>query len=142
MIVFALPPPIARCLGWDRRMCRAWQFTPSTKMCALSMLQRDAAAATVQHDEQTAQADVDAMPGWASKKQDVQVWWNLPNCMGVDECAKMALFNLAQHNEDGYQAAYTLVDTLIEKMNCCVALRSPSGFVFSTVLNARHQLDV
>ena len=84
--------------------------------------------------------EIDDLPSWASFHNEIKVWWALLDTLHVDEPAKMALFNLAQRGREGYTRANELVGKLIKKLNDQQPLGNPSGFVFSSVLNASHKM--
>ena len=55
------------------------------------------------------------MPEWATFERDVTVWWSILNFWHVDDDAREALFALAQHSDQGYQAANELIGKLLKK---------------------------
>ena len=81
------------------------------------------------------------LPDWATFDRDVEKWWELLDYYDVDEPGRASLFALAQHSDKGYEAANDLIGKLVKKWADNVAVRNPSGFIHSSVLNARHKLD-
>ena len=59
----------------------------------------------------------------------------------MDEAARQSLFALAQCGDDGYYHANTLISKLIKKRADRRGFDNSSGFIHSSVLNARHAMD-
>ena len=81
-----------------------------------------------------------ARPEWATFDNDVKVWWELLDFFEVDEPARQSLFALAQYGEEGYYHANTLVSKMIKKRGDGRGFDNSSGFIHSSVLNARHSM--
>jgi hypothetical protein len=84
------------------------------------------------------QGEQQQLPAWATLERDVRVWWSIFDHWALDVEARESLFALAQHSDQGYEAANELVGKLLKKKNDrSIFNTSASAFVFSSVLNAR-----
>jgi hypothetical protein len=82
----------------------------------------------------------DKLPDWASFEPNVENWWQLFDKLNVDESARMSLFVLAQHSEQGFKEANQITLKLIKKVNESTHISNASAFVFSSVINAYHAM--
>ncbi len=76
------------------------------------------------------------LPSWATFEPNVTVWWEFMDKLHppVDREARQALFNLAQ---DDYHAANGIIAVMLKKVADGHWMNNPSGFIHSSVLNAR-----
>jgi hypothetical protein len=104
-------------------------------------------AAYDEHDDRQWQREQhwqqhEQLPDWATFERDVGVWWSIFDHWQIDDTARQSLFALAQHSDQGYEAANELVGKLVKKKNGNATFTtSASAFVFSSVLNARHDIN-
>jgi hypothetical protein len=81
------------------------------------------------------------LPAWATLERNVKVWWSIFDHWAIDVYARECLFALAQHSDEGYKAANDLVGKLLKKKNDNSTFNNASAFLFSSVLNARHNIN-
>jgi hypothetical protein len=91
--------------------------------------------------------------GWApepaeawehTQRGSVQGWKEILAEHGVDRLAQQALYLLAQHSDEGYRSANSIVHKVIKKASSTDGqggLRNASGFVSRAVENARNNMQ-
>ena len=67
----------------------------------------------------------DNRPDWATLERDATAWWSILDFWHVDEKARESLFALAQHSDQGHQAANELIGKLLRKKRPTTKLSIP-----------------
>ena len=136
------PPPAVACgsKGRDRKMVP----TPPRHSPPAELVRKHKKAKLTEFEENVMNkvdnGDFDDVPEWFTWDRDIRVWRGILTELDIDDKAQQALMALAQQGRQGYWAANELIGKILKKVNDNVPTKNPSGFLFSSVLNARHSL--
>ena len=78
---------------------------------------------------------------WSTFDRRVEVWNDTLITWSIDTTARMELFLLAQHSDDGYKEANAVIAKLLKKKSDNETMKNPSAFVHACVQNARSLIS-
>ena len=77
---------------------------------------------------------------WETAERNVMVWADVLRNAGCDETSRQELFLLAQHSDDGFKEANSIIGKILKKRSDKEVVANMSGFVHSCVRNARNEI--